>query len=55
MGQLNSTRTAPPREAADGSADVRPAALAAHLNRGVALQVAFERQTLKPVCFLDRL
>jgi hypothetical protein len=42
MGQMNSTCRAPPRELA--------AERAGHL--GLALQVEFERQTLKPVFHL---
>jgi hypothetical protein len=52
MGQLDATCTAPPRHGRRGHAQhgrhVHPA-------RVVALQVAFERQTLKPVFPIDRL
>ena len=46
MGQMNSTCRAPPRL---GRVNQH------HLFLAVALQVAFERQTLKPVFPLDRL
>jgi hypothetical protein len=51
MGQLDSTCSAPPRRQQRlGSRQSE-----AGLGRGVALQVASERQTLKPVFSLDRL
>jgi hypothetical protein len=51
MGQLDSTCRAPPNERV-----VDAFACSNGLNiRVVALQVAFERQTLKPVFSLDRL
>jgi hypothetical protein len=47
MGQLDSNVQSPTEVAGDH--------LAQHGHRGVALQVAFERQILKPVFSLDRL
>jgi hypothetical protein len=53
VDQLDSTCSAPPRQLPEddqgggGEGEAHP--------RGVALQVAFERQILKPVFSLDRL
>jgi hypothetical protein len=49
MGQLDSTCRAPPR----AELAHNPPGNAGHLD--VVLQVAFERQTLKPVFLVDRL
>jgi hypothetical protein len=59
MGQLDSTCRAPPRENRRAQQRLTPAADSSHrgkqpdqLARGVALQVAFEKQTLKPIFYL---
>jgi hypothetical protein len=46
MGQLDSTCRAPP-----GGSDLSDGSAAGSFAQGVAAQVAFERQTLKPVFF----
>jgi hypothetical protein len=56
MGQLDSTCSTPPRETRGRTPPSGTSQwVQGALRQGVALQVAFERQTLKPGFSLDRL